>query len=80
MTRTRIAAILAALALTLTACNLGPEEGEVSEVEQEIDTTELTVWCDGEEIDIDIPRTDKWEVGDIYGCQRRPEDKPTTSN
>jgi hypothetical protein len=73
----------AAAALSITfgamACGLFPQEGEVTEVEQEIDTTELTVYCDGEETDIDIPQTDRWEVGDIYGCERRPEDQHTTS-
>lgn len=78
-TRGAASAILLTLTLLVTGCSLFPQEGEVREVEQEFDTTELTVYCEGEDIDIDIPQTDKWEVGDVYGCQRRPEDKITTS-
>lgn len=77
-TRGAASAILLTLTLLVTGCGLFPQEGEVMEVEQEIDTTELTVRCDGEDVDIDIPQTDKWEVGDVYGCERRPEDQLTT--
>lgn len=72
MRRRLLVAAVALLTLTPSACDaLGYEQGEVLEVEQELNERELTIWDDGEEVDVDVTNRSDCEVGDVYpDCDR----------
>jgi len=79
--RRLLAAAFVLASLGVSACGMLPE-GEVLEVEQELNEKELTIRRDGEEVDVDVTNRSNCEVGDIYpDCDRdNPDNRDDDSD